>query len=82
MKYKNSNIGLFTHTADIANVMYNPNLKGEIALHVAEIVNWVKQQNYTPKDMKFFRYIMVNSLLKGEKKDNNNVHCAVVISVC
>ena len=45
---KNSRIGHCTHTMESANVKYKTYFTGEIALHVAQIVNTEQLQHYIP----------------------------------
>jgi len=43
---------------------------GEIRLHVAQIVNTNRSNTIYPRNMVCFRYITVNTLHKGNNKDN------------
>jgi hypothetical protein len=54
-----------------ANVKVQKYFTGEITLHVAQIVN-IEQLQIYPRNMVCFRYMIVNTLHKGNNKDNNN----------
>jgi len=45
---------------------------GEITLHVAQIINTEQLNTIHPKKMVCFRYIIVNTLHKGDNKDNDD----------
>jgi hypothetical protein len=57
---------------------YNTHFTGEITLHIAQILITEQQLHYIyPRNMVSFRYIIVNSLNKGDNKDddcNSNKH--------
>jgi len=52
--------------------MYTTYLTGEITLHTAQIVNKEQLQRHMPRSTVCFRYIILNTLHKGDNKDNNN----------
>ena len=43
---------------------------GELTLHVAQTVNKNSSNTIYPRNMVCFRYIIVNTLHKGNNKDN------------
>jgi hypothetical protein len=51
---------------------YKTYFTGEITLHVAQIVHIERLQRYNPRNMGCFRYVIVNTVHKGDKRDNNN----------
>ena len=57
---------------EVLMYMYKTYFMSEITLHVAETANTDSYNTLYPRNMVCFRYIIVNTLHKGEKNDDDN----------